>query len=76
VFVAVVATREHVSSAAVWIVILINGVWAFGSIALLLMGAVAPNMLGYGFVLFQAIVVAMFAAVQGMGLRRFQPRLA
>ncbi len=76
VFVAVVATREQVPSAAVWIVIVINVLWTIGSVALLLSGAVTPSLLGYVFVLFQASAVAVFAALHVLGLRRSQPRLA
>ena len=76
VFVGVVASREQVSSAAVRVVIVINAVWALSSIALLVTGTVAPNMLGHGFVLVQAIAVAVFAELQVLGLRRSPPQLA
>lgn len=68
-FVAVVATRERVSRAAAWAVVLVNALWALDSVVLLVAGWVAPNLLGFGFVLAQAAVVAGFAALQVMGLR-------
>jgi hypothetical protein len=51
-------------------VILVNALWAMGSVALLLSGWVAPNLLGAGFVLFQAAVVAGFAVLQSQGVRK------
>jgi hypothetical protein len=47
-----------------------NALWVLGSVALLFSGAVAPNLLGIGFVLMQAIAVGVFAELQFMGLRR------
>lgn len=73
VFVAYIATRAHVRPAAVWTIIVINVLWAFDSIVLLLTGWVTPNGLGYGFVLFQAIMVAGFAELQFLALRRSVP---
>lgn len=69
-FVAFVATRVHLQRPAVWAVIVINALWALESIVLLLTGWVAPNIAGYAFVLFQAGVVAVFAELQFLGLRR------
>lgn len=69
-FVAVVATRPATLRGAAWAVVLINGLWSLDSVALLLTGWVAPNLLGYGFVLFQAAAVAGLAALQLRALRR------
>jgi hypothetical protein len=69
-FVAVVATRPRIARGAVWAVIAINVLWALDSVLLLLTGWVAPSALGYGFVLFQALVVAGFAEWQWLSLRR------
>ena len=44
--------------------------WVAGSVGLLLGGFVAPTVLGYAFVIFQAVVVGVFAELQVMGLRR------
>jgi hypothetical protein len=68
--VAFTATRARVARGAVWAIVLVNALWALDSVALLLTGWVAPNLLGAGFILFQAAVVAGFAALQFLGLRR------
>ena len=68
--VAWVGTREHMQRSAVWTVILANALWAVDSIVLLLSGWVTPNALGYGFVTAQALIVALFAAMQYCGMRR------
>jgi hypothetical protein len=68
--VAYLAGRAPIPRAAVWAVILVNGLWALDSVALLLTGWVAPNLLAVGFVLFQAAVVAGFALLQYQGLRK------
>lgn len=69
-FVVAVAMRTLPWPTAVWTVIIGNGLWVLGSIALLLSGWVAPNMLGYGFVLGQALVVAFLAELQFLAQRR------
>jgi hypothetical protein len=69
-FVAWVATREHVARAAVWAIIAANAVWAIASIGLLAGGLVAPTLLGYAFVIAQAVVVALLGELQYVGLRR------
>jgi hypothetical protein len=55
---------------AVWAIIIINTLWALDSVALLLSGWVAPNALGYAFVVLQAVVVAVVAELQYTGMRR------
>lgn len=70
VFVGSIATREHINRAQVWAVILMNALWVAASIGLLLSSWVAPNLLGSIFVIFQALVVAVFAELQYMGMRR------
>jgi hypothetical protein len=69
-FVAFVGTREDISRPAVQTVITLNIVWAVCSIGLLLTDIVAPTALGIAFVIAQAAVVAVFAELQFMGLRR------
>jgi hypothetical protein len=69
-FVAWLGTREFVMPAAVWAVIIVNTMWAVGSGLLLVSGLVAPSLLGYAFVLAQALVVALFAELQYVGLRK------
>jgi hypothetical protein len=68
--VAYAGTRLTVSRPAVWAIVAYNTLWAVDSIVLLVSGTVAPTGLGYGFVVFQAAVVAGFAALQVIGLRR------
>ena len=68
--VAWLGTRKSLPRAAVWTVIVVNAIWAADSALLLLGGWVAPTALGYGFVIFQAAVVAAFAEAQYFGLRR------
>jgi len=72
-FVAVVATRASLSRPAVWVVIVCNAAWALESVLLLVSGWVAPTLPGYGFVLFQAVVVAAFAELEFFGVRRAAP---
>src|SRR5688500_7592607 len=46
-FIAWVATRDAISAAGVWLVIIGNAAWVLASLALLF--AVSPTMLGYAF---------------------------
>ena len=73
-FVVYVANRSQ--RVLVWAVILINALWAIDSVVLLLSGWVAPNALGYAFVLVQAVAVAVFAELEYVGLRRSEAALA
>ena len=65
-----VGTREVISRPAVRTIIALNILWTVCSIGLLLTDYVAPTALGYAFVLAQAAVVAVFAELQFVGLRR------
>ena len=76
VIVAYVGTRPEVSKAAVWTIIALNALWAVESIGLLIGSWVAPTMLGYAFVIFQAVVVLAFAEAQYMGLRQARTAVA
>lgn len=69
-FVAYLAALDRPRRTAVWAVVAINALWALGSIGLLLGGSVTPNVLGYAFVVFQAVVVAAFGELQYFALRR------
>lgn len=62
--------RESLSRSMVWAVIAANAAWALGSVLLLVSGWVRPSAAGYAFVLAQAAVVAMYAELQFVGLRR------
>jgi hypothetical protein len=50
--------------------VLLNLVWAVASLVLLVTGLVDPSGLGIAFVVAQALIVAGFADVQFIGLRR------
>lgn len=69
------ATRRTTPGALVWAVIVVNLLWAAESLVMLATGFLAPTLLGYAFVIGQAIVVAAFAQLEVIGLRRSQ-RLA
>ena len=69
-FVAYVGTRETISRPAVQATIALNVLWVAASIGLLMSGYVAPTVLGYAFVIVQAVVVGVFAELQLIGLRR------
>ena len=68
--VAFVGTRETISRPAVQAIIALNVLWVAGSIGLLMSGTVTPTVLGAAFVIFQAVVVGVFAELQFIGLRR------
>ncbi|RAI56970.1 hypothetical protein [Roseicella frigidaeris] len=57
----------------VWAVILGNALWALDSLLLLVSGWVAPTLPGGLFVVAQALVVAVLAALEHAGLRRSAP---
>jgi hypothetical protein len=69
-FVGFVASRREPARLAVWAIIALNVVWVVDSIVLLFTGWVAPNALGYIFVVAQAVVVLVFADFEYMGLKR------
>jgi hypothetical protein len=64
------STREHLARGIVWAVIAANAAWVAASVLVLLSGRIEPTILGYVFVLGQAIAVAGFAEAQYVGLRR------
>jgi hypothetical protein len=64
------AARETPPHAGVVAVIAANVLWAAGSILLLFTGWIAPTTLGVAFIVAQALVVAVFAELQVVGLRR------
>jgi hypothetical protein len=59
----------RLSRSRAWTVIALNIAWAAASVMLLLTDWIAPTTLGVAFVLFQAIIVAIFAELQFTGLR-------
>jgi len=69
-FVAFIGTRPYIPHGAVKAIVAMNIAWVLASVGLLASGFVAPTMLGYAFVIFQAVVVGVFAELQIIGLRR------
>ncbi len=65
-----VAARSEISRLMLFDIIGINALWVAASFGVLFSGAVAPNALGYGFVIAQALAVAVLAELQFVGLRR------
>lgn len=68
--VAFLGSRASLPRWAVWAVIVGNAAWAAESVLLVLSSWVDPTGLGYVFVLAQAAVVALFAELQFIGLKR------
>jgi hypothetical protein len=68
--VAFVGTRDTIPFTAVKAIIALNVLWVLGSVGLLVGGFVAPTLLGYAFVIVQAIAVGVLAELQIVGLRR------
>jgi hypothetical protein len=74
-FVAVVGTRHRVRPPLVFVIIAVNILWAADSVLLLFTGWVEPTLLGKIFVGGQAVIVAVLAEFEFLGLRyhfRFQ----
>lgn len=64
------ASRATVAKPLVLLVVIGNAAWTVGSIALLLSGAVSPNLAGELMVVAQAIATGVFAELQYVGLRK------
>ena len=62
--------REAISRPAVQAIIAMNVLWVAGSVLVLVGGFTSPTVLGYAFVIAQAVVVGVFAELQFIGLRR------
>lgn len=69
-FLLYLATRESLARPVVWAVILLNVLWTLDSVLLLVSGWITPTEAGYAFVVAQALGVAMFAALEFVGLRK------
>jgi hypothetical protein len=69
-FIGFVAASRRPIAAGVLIVILGNVGWVIGSLSLLVVGGLAPNVLGATFVVAQAIAVAVLAGLEVIGLKR------
>lgn len=64
-----VATRKTVSKTFVWAIIGMNLLWGIDSFLLLISGYFTPTEIGLGFIIFQAIGVFIFGALEFAGLR-------
>ena len=69
-FVAYIGTRESLARPAIWAIIICNALWAGGSVLLVMGQWIAPTALGYAFVIGQALIVALLAGLQYIGLQR------
>jgi hypothetical protein len=63
-------SRERLSPAVVWTVIVLNALWTVDSLLIVATGWITPNQLGYAFVTAQALGVAAFAGLEYVGLRK------
>jgi hypothetical protein len=70
VFVARLGTRDRIQRPLVFAVVACNGLWALDSVLLLVTGWIEPTVLGEVFVVGQALVVAVLAELEFIGLRR------
>jgi len=68
--VAYMSSRPQLPGLVVWAVIACNAIWALASVLLLMSGWFEPTRAGYAFVIAQAVVVAMYAELQFVGLRK------
>jgi hypothetical protein len=75
-FVGWLGLRESLPRIVVGVVVVGNAAWTLASVALLLSGAVTPNLLGEALVATQAIVVGLLAELQFIGLRRSSDMVA
>jgi hypothetical protein len=67
---AYLAGRQTTPRLPAQIVVAGNVLWVIGSVALLISGLVAPTALGMAFVIAQALIVAILAELQLLGLKR------
>jgi hypothetical protein len=69
-FVAYIGTRESLVRPAIWAIVICNVLWAGASVLLVMGQWIAPTALGYAFVIGQALIVALLAGLQYLGLQR------
>lgn len=62
--------RSRLNRIPVFVLVVCNALWALDSVLVLLLGWVEPTLPGEVFVLGQALVVAVLAELQFVGLRR------
>lgn len=73
--IAVLATRARLPGWAAWTVIVGNLAWAAGCVLLAFGPWLQPSAAGIAFLLVQGLLVAGFAELQYLGLRRSRPPL-
>jgi len=64
------ALRSGITRRSMQVIIVCNALWAVDSILLLFTGWLEPTLVGYAFIAGQALIVAAFAELQYVGLRR------
>jgi len=69
-FMAIVAYPKATFAPGAWLIVAGNGAWVAASVLLLLSGWIAPNALGWAFVILQAVVVAGLAWLEHGALRQ------
>lgn len=69
-FLVWLASKDTPPRQLVWFVIALNAIWVVDCVLVLLLGWIAPTSLGIAVVIGQAVVVALFAELQFIGLRR------
>ena len=69
-FLIFMTSRQRLSLAVVWTVIVVNALWTADSFLIIASGWITPTPLGYAFVTGQAMGVAMFAGLEYVGLRK------
>jgi hypothetical protein len=62
--------RQRLSRISVFVLVVANALWAVDSVLVLLLGWLEPTVLGEVFVVGQALIVAVLAELQFIGLRR------
>jgi hypothetical protein len=72
-FVWISGSRQRVGGTAAWTVVAINALWVLASVAVVAAGTFPLTALGVLLVLVQAAAVALFAALQFLGLHRSRP---
>lgn len=69
-FIVYLASRRVPPRRGVWAVIALNAVWGVESFALLFTDWMSPNAFGIAFIVGQALVVALLAELEYVGLRK------
>lgn len=75
-FIVYLASRPVPPRMGVWAVIALNAVWVVESCALLFTDWVSPNEFGIAFIVGQALVVALLAELEYVGLRKSTAAIA